>query len=185
MHELRNSFGRRDPQPKNPCRRFPRQRKPMMDFVEAVAYCEDQDDLVGALCLVLGQKPSYMAIQSAWPWLEARIKVPCRCPILHPSVLVTLCHLFDYHVTDLRNWSFSRLMQWAHNVQRRIAPPTSQSEDRERKHRPNTLINNGCLPDGHGTGRVKGRGCRCRCHSKARPARTTPRPKAKKARRSR
>ncbi|HEV2990826.1 MAG TPA: hypothetical protein VG759_20475 [Candidatus Angelobacter sp.] len=187
MHELRNSFGGRDPQSEKPCRRFPRHRKPMMDFAEAVAYCEDQDDLIGALCFVLGQKPSYMAIQSAWPWLEARVKAPCRCPILHPSVLVTLCHLFDHHVTDLKNWSFSRLMEWTLNVQRRIAPPTPQSEDRKLKHRSKTLMdfNDGCLPGSHSNGRARGRSCRCPCHSKTRPPRKTPRAKAKKMKRTR
>ena len=181
MHQLRNRFGGRDPQPKKPCRRFPRQHKPMMDFTEAVAYCEEQDDLVGALCFVLGQKPGYMAIQSAWPWLETRIKAPCRCPILHPSVLVTLCHLFDRHVTDLKNWSFSRLMQWLQNVQRRIASPASQSEDRELKHRSKTLMafNNGCLPGGQGNGHARGRGCRCPCHGKAKSVRKTRRAKTK------
>ncbi|HEV2964478.1 MAG TPA: hypothetical protein VG649_21805 [Candidatus Angelobacter sp.] len=134
MHAPKMAHKRRtrrfDPQPKKRCRRFPRNSRSDVEFSEALALCQERDDIVALLCEVLGEKPSYTAIQTAWPWLEKQTKSPCKCSVVHPSVLVTLCHLYDHHVIDRKDWSFSRLLKWARNMQDRFASAKANSGGR-------------------------------------------------------
>ena len=135
MHKAKTApkkrIGRFNSQAKNPCRRFPKKRTSAVDFGEALALCQGYDDIVGLLCEVLGEKPSYAAIQAAWPWLERRTKLPCKCPVVHPSGLVTLCHLYDHHVTDKKDWSFARFLKWACLMQARRAPSDRPNSSRQ------------------------------------------------------
>jgi hypothetical protein len=82
-------------------------------FSEALAKCQAEQEIVAGICEVAGVPASYVTIEATWPWLKNRVEVPCGCRIVHPSVLVTLCHLYDRHVTDLKDWSSSELVEWA------------------------------------------------------------------------
>ena len=119
-----------DPAKKKPCQRSSRRK--FLWLSDVLASCEDQGDIVTAICRVLGQKPSYLALQTTWPWLKTRIRVPCKCRVTHPSVLVTLCHLYDEHVVETKTWPFFRLVQWARQMQTRLAPPPSPEVNGER-----------------------------------------------------
>jgi len=122
-----------DPQAKKLCRRLARNSPSPLEFGEVLASCRGRDDIVAALCQLIGEKPSYLAIQTAWPWLEKRVKSPCKCRVMHPSVLMTLCHLYDHHVTDLRNWSFTRLVKWARKIQTQAEAAVAKSENQVTK----------------------------------------------------
>jgi len=120
-----------DPKSKKPCQRSSGPDN-VLWLSEVMASCSGQDDIVTAICQVIGQKPSYLALQTVWPWLQTRIQVPCPCRVTHPTVLVTLCHLYDHHVVDKQNWSFSTLVRWVHEIQNRLAPPNPDGAPVER-----------------------------------------------------
>lgn len=120
-----------DSKNKKPCQRSPRQSN-VLWLSDVMAGCAGQDDIVTAICRSIDQKPSYLALQTAWPWLETRTQVPCACRIMQPTVLVTLCHLYDHHVLDKKTWSFSALVRWVHEIQNRLAPPIPQDAPAER-----------------------------------------------------
>lgn len=82
-------------------------------FSEALAKCKPEDDIVAGICEASRLPVGCVAIEKNWPWLKKRVEVPCGCGIVHPSVLITLCHLHDRHVMDLHDWSLSELVEWA------------------------------------------------------------------------
>jgi hypothetical protein len=93
--------------------RASRRMRSTIRFSEALAKCQVHQDVVAGTCEAVGAPASYVTIEAIWPWLKKRVTVPCGCHIVHPSVLVTLCHIFDRHVTDLKDWSLSELVEWA------------------------------------------------------------------------
>jgi hypothetical protein len=100
------------PQEKKPCSRSSQKTRSALRFSEALAKCQLQYDIVAGICEVAGLPASYVAMETTWPWLKKHVDVPCGCGIVHPSVLVTLCHLYDRHVTDMKDWSLSELVEW-------------------------------------------------------------------------
>jgi hypothetical protein len=118
------------PQEKKPPSRASRKTRIAMRFSEALAKCQLQQDIVADICEAASLPTSYVAIEEAWPWLKKRVVVPCGCRIVHPSVLVTLCHLYDRHVADLKDWSLSELVEWATRKQAQMEGQVGKSEDR-------------------------------------------------------
>jgi hypothetical protein len=105
------------PQEKKTSGRCAPKTRSALRFSEALAKCRLHQDIIAGLCEVAGQPSSYLTIETIWPWLKKRIAVPCGCRIVHPSVLLTLCHLYDRHVTDLKDWSPSELVEWTTRTQ--------------------------------------------------------------------
>jgi len=113
-------------------------------FSEALAKCQAHSDVVAGICEVVGAPASYVTIEATWPWLKNHVAVPCECHIVHPSVLVTLCHIFDRHVTDLKDWSLSELVEWATRKQAQMegnqdgqqSLPLISTEAADRRARP-------------------------------------------------
>ena|ERR1051326_4154373 len=89
-------------------------------FYQALAHCHPGPDILANLCLAAGLPVSFLALERRWPWLNRRVSVPCRCPILHPSVLITLCHLYDRHLLDRADWSLARVLRWANRIQQQM-----------------------------------------------------------------
>ncbi len=113
-------------------------------FSEALAKCQIHQDVVAGICEVVGAPASYVTLEAIWPWLKKRVAVPCGCHIVHPSVLITLCHIFDRHITDLKDWSLPELVEWATRKQAQVEgdqegqqslPPIS-TEATDRRARP-------------------------------------------------
>jgi hypothetical protein len=107
------------PQEKKPSSRSSQKTGSAIRFSEALAKCKLQDDLVPGLCELAGLPASYRSLEQTWPWLKNRVEVPCGCEVVHPTALITLCHLFDRHVTDLKDWSLSELVEWTTRTQAR------------------------------------------------------------------
>ena len=105
------------PQEKKPSGRALVKTHGLIRFSEALAKCKPQDDIVASLCEVMRLPASYVAIGKTWPWLKKRVEVPCGCGIAYPSVLITLCHIYDRHVLDLKDWSLSELVEWTTRTQ--------------------------------------------------------------------
>jgi hypothetical protein len=118
------------PQEKKPCSRSTRQVRSALRFSEALAKCRLHHDIVAGLCDITGQSPSYLSIEAAWPWLKKQVGVPCGCRIVHPSVLMTICHLYDRHVTDLKDWSMSELVEWTTRTQEQMEGQVRRPVDR-------------------------------------------------------
>ena len=90
---------------------------PQMHFSEALATCPEAGDIVSSLCKASSVAVGYLALERAWPWLKQVVEVPCGCSIIHPSALMVLCHLFDRHVIDLKDWSMPQLVEWGTRTQ--------------------------------------------------------------------
>ena len=113
--------------------------RPDLPFSKALAVCRPPENVLSCLCAVAKLPLSYTAVETAWPWVARRVKSPCECHIVHPSVLMTLCHLYDSHVVDRQQWSLPELREWIEQVQYEIAEKFPSAEDllkRKKRGRP-------------------------------------------------
>jgi len=92
-------------------------RRPATRFSQALAGCLHATDIIFSLCKASRLPVGYLALERAWPWLKQVVEVPCGCSIIHPSALMVLCHLFDRHVIDLKDWSMPQLVEWGTRTQ--------------------------------------------------------------------
>jgi hypothetical protein len=109
-----------DPRQEKPVRSFPREIRTKVRFSEALARSQAEGDVISSLCAIAKLPVSYTAIQRTWPWLTERVEPPCGCKVTHPSVLMTLCHIYDRHVVDAGDWSMPQLVEWATRMQTQL-----------------------------------------------------------------
>lgn len=101
----------------DPHRQKARRPMPRLHFSEALANCRAEGDIVSSLCRISGLPFGFLPLLRTWPWLKQAVEAPCRCDVLHPSALLVLCHLFDRHVVDLKDWSMQQLVEWGTRTQ--------------------------------------------------------------------
>jgi hypothetical protein len=79
-----------------------------------------------------------------WPWLKQATVLPC-CPTLlsedgTTDVMSAIVHLFDFHVSEERDWTIEELCQWLASIEppepelQRSQPSPAQMPDRSVLH---------------------------------------------------
>ena len=95
-------------------------------FSEALAGCRPDGDILSSLCRLSGVSFGFLPLVRAWPWLRQVVEVPCGCTLAHSSALLVLCHIFDSHVLDRKDWSMQQLVEWRTRTQDTLDAPADK-----------------------------------------------------------